>query len=183
MRTSGRPARGLGDARVLGAVLEQAAQRSRLLADLREEPGAGRSGTASGCDTGLASDEHALDLEFLAEDDEVGGGADLDPAGVGADHARGDGGGRVERVLERDAERVQVAHRLDHRQDAAREHAVVRRADDSVAHLDRDVAEPVGAVAADAGAGDGVGDEREAAARRPARRAAPCRGRGGRRRG
>ena len=87
-----RPARGLGDPRELGAMRQQPAQRSRLLADLREEraPGAG----GSGGDTRFAANEDTLDLQFFGKDEQVCGCADLDPARVGADHARRDGGGR-----------------------------------------------------------------------------------------
>ena len=74
---------------------------------------------------------------------------------------RRDGGGRLERRFERDAERVQVPHRVDHRQDAAGEDAVAVAPHDAVAHLDRDVAEAVGAVAGPR-ACDRVGDEGKA---------------------
>src|SRR4051812_16679871 len=101
----------------------------------------------SGGDAGMAGNEDTLDLQFFAEDDEVCRGADLDPAGVGADHARRHRGGRAERRLERGAERVQVPYGVDHGQHAAGEHAVAVAPDDAVAHFDRDIAEAVGAVA------------------------------------
>src|SRR5581483_769200 len=100
-------------------------------------------------DTDHAGDEDTLDLHLFAEDDEVGGGVDLDAAGVRPDHTGGHRGGGVERRLQGDAEAVQVANGVDHRQDAAGEDAVVAP-DDAVADLDGDVAEPVGAVAGDA---------------------------------
>ena len=149
----------------LGAVLEQAAERGRLLADLREVLRA-RCVTAQAATRASPATRTRSISSSSLRTMRSAGRADLDPAGVGADHARRDGGGRVERRLERDAERVQVPHRVDHGQHAAGEDAVAVAPDDAVAHLDRDVAEAVRAVAADARAGDCVGDEREAAAGR-----------------
>ena len=68
-------------------------------------------------------------------------------------------------ALERDAELDEVPDRLDHRQRAAREHAVVP-ADDAVADVDPDVAECVLAVP-EPRAGDRIGHEREASGRDP----------------
>src|SRR5262245_52407504 len=74
---------------------------------------------SSASDTRLSADENALDAKTVVEDDDVRGDAARDTAGrVGAEDPGGDGGCRVERLLERDAERVEVAHRLDHRQHA-----------------------------------------------------------------
>src|SRR5581483_9800531 len=81
--------------------------------------------TGSGDDTVLASDAHALDLEVVVEHEQVGGEPDVEPPQIrrsehpGRDRARGrDGQGQ------RDAEAVKVAHRLDHRQRAARQDVV-----------------------------------------------------------
>src|SRR4051812_48770652 len=75
----------------------------------------------TGC--GLADDmrpslhQHALDLEAVVEDDDVGGRADGQATEVLApDDPRGHGAGRREGILELDAEAVQVAHRLHHGQ-------------------------------------------------------------------
>ena len=74
----------------------------------------------------------------------------------------GHGRGRVERICERDAEAVEVANRLDHRQRAAGEHAV-RAPGHSVSDLHLQPTEAVRAVAV-ARAGHRIGDERDAAA-------------------
>src|SRR3954468_18325694 len=153
------------------AALATASNSARCASSRRSASGCSRisakySAPGSGGDKGLAGNEDTLDLHFFAEDDEVCPGADLDPPGVGADHARGNCGGGVERRLERDAEGVQVPNRVDHGQDAAREDAVPVAAYDAVAHLDRDVPEAVGAVPADPGAGDRIGDESQAPAGR-----------------
>ena len=155
-----------GDARVLVLVLEQALERGRLLVDLGEEAGAdrGRLGTPPQQTTRVvASDEHPLDGEVVVEHDDVGRQPDAQAPDVRApDHPRGHGRRRAERVRERHAERVQVPDRLDHRQRAAREHAV-GAAGDAVAHVDLEAAQAVGAVA-DARAGDRVRDEGHAPA-------------------
>src|SRR5919197_5198004 len=65
----------------------------------------------------------------------------------------------MERIWERNAESVQVAHRADHRQHAAGEHAVLA-AYDTVANLDGHVAQAVRAVA-EPGPGHRVGHERD----------------------
>src|SRR5512132_1899393 len=104
----------------------------------------------------LPSDEDTLDLQLLAQHDDVGGRAGLDPADVRADHPRGNGGGGVERRLERDAERVEVPDSFDHRQHAPGEDTVAVATDDAVPDLDGHVPQPVRAVAADARGGDSV---------------------------
>ena len=79
-----------------------------------------------------------LDLEPVVEDDDVCGGARLEHAEVGAaDDPRGHGRRGADRVLERDAERVQVAHGVDHRQHRAGEDAVLRASARRRADLDR----------------------------------------------
>ena len=65
----------------------------------------------------------------------------------------------AQRRLERRAQGVKVPHRFDHRQRAARQHAVLP-ADDSVTHLDSHLAERVRAVA-EMCSRDCVGDERD----------------------
>ena len=80
-----------------------------------------------------------------------------------------------------DAERVEVPHRLDHRQRAAGQH-VVEPAHDAVADLDLGAGEQVGAVA-HARAGDGVGHERDAAGGRAPDEPRRLLGAGARRRG
>ena len=81
----GRPAARAATSLELRPMLEQAAERRGLLPDLREKLDARARGTASGCDMCLSSDEHALDLEFFAEDDDIRRSADRDPARVSAD--------------------------------------------------------------------------------------------------
>ncbi len=79
---------------------------------------------------------------------------------------RGGHGARgLERLLERRADRDEVPDRLDHRQRAAGEHAVLA-ADDVVGDHDLDLAERVRPVA-EPGARDRVRDERHAAGRDP----------------
>ncbi len=76
---------------------------------------------------------------------------------------------RTDRVLDRRAERVQVAHGLDHRQHAAGEHAV-RAAHRAFVHLQVELAERRRPVVARC-CGDRVGDEDGAFARRLPHRA------------
>jgi len=65
-----------------------------------------------------------------------------------------------DRILERDPERMQVAHGVDHRQHRAGEHAVLAH-DDAARALDLDVAELIGARGLGRSRGC-VGDERDA---------------------
>ena len=81
-----------------------------------------------------------------------------------AEDARRDGGGRVDRLSERDAELVQVLHRLDHGQRAAGEDAV-GPADCPAAHLHVEAPEGIGAVARTGGS-NRIGDERDSPGRR-----------------
>ena len=97
-----------------------------------------------------------------------------------AEHGGRHGGRGGDRVGELDAERVQVPHRVDHRQHAAGEHAV-RAADGAVADDDLEAAEAVGAVG-HARAGDRVGDERDPSGGGAPDELRPCRARGGCRR-
>src|SRR5436190_8522780 len=114
-------------------------------------------------DMHLAAHEHAGDVEVVVEHDDVGGEADAEPADlVVAERPAGHGRSGRDRVLERDAERVEVAERVDHRQDATREHAF-GTADGAVVHLDVEAAERRVRALAASGGGDRVGDEREAA--------------------
>ena len=72
------------------------------------------------------AEQHPLDRERVVEDEHVGARAGREDAEVGAaGERRGDARGGGERVLQRHAERVQVAHCLGHRQPAAGEPAVL----------------------------------------------------------
>src|ERR1700730_12192463 len=73
--------------------------------------------SASSHDTRLAPTEDADDLEPVVQDDDVGEAAGLEDAEIGpAENASRHGGRCAHRVLERNAECMQVANRLDHRQ-------------------------------------------------------------------
>src|SRR6478735_10390277 len=122
------------------------------------------SGAGSGDDTRLASDEHGLDFEVVVEHDDVRAAADGDAADVApAEDLRGHSRRCGEREVERGAERMKVADRVDHGQDAAREDAV-GPAHGAVADAELDAAETVRLVAA-VGRGDRVGHERDASGR------------------
>src|SRR5919198_2595637 len=123
-------------------------------------------GAGSGDDTRLPADEHAVDPEVVVEHDDVGRPARVeapdrrDPDDAGRHRAR-----CLERLRERNAERVEVPHRLDHRQHAPGEDAV-RPADDAVPERHLEAAEAVRAVAhAGPGARERIRDEREAPGR------------------
>ena len=76
-------AHGLRDPRELGVVLEQAPQRLRLLADLaRKQRSRLVALTGSGNDTRFTSDEDALDLETVVEDDDIRGESDVESTDV-----------------------------------------------------------------------------------------------------
>src|SRR5919108_4527945 len=101
------------------------------------------SARASEGDTADALDEDALDLELVRQDDEVSGRAHGEPAhGWQSKHARRHLGRRLDRFLERGAERMEVANRLDHRQRAARKRSP-GAACDSVHDLDLETAQAV----------------------------------------
>ena len=164
--------------------VEQRRSASRLLADLREEARAARLGRprAQADDTRSASDEHALDLEVVVEDDDVGGQPDVEAPGLAAPSTRaGHRGRRIERLRERRAERVQVADRLDHRERRCPASIAVRPAHGAVGTSTSTLAEAVGAVAR-ARAGHRVGHERDAARSGAPDERARSRGRGGCRR-
>ncbi len=98
-------------------------QRARLLADLGQELGRAGAQTATRVSPPTRTRSISSSSSTTTRSARR---PDLDPARVReAEHRGGDRGGGVERLLERDAELVQVAHRLDHRQQAAGEHAVV----------------------------------------------------------
>src|SRR3954463_10914774 len=131
------------------------------ISDRKVAPPACGRGAASGNDTRLTPDADSVELEVVVEDDEVGGRADVEATEAGgAEHAGGDPGGGLNRLAQRDAELVQVPHRVDHRQRAAGEH-VVHAAGDAVAYLDLGAGEQVRAVA-HACAGHGIRDEGDA---------------------
>ena len=111
-------------ARTRASCSRSAPERVRLLADLREEARA-RRGAAQTATRGLASNEDLLDLEVVVEDDHVGGQPDVEPPGLAvAEHGAGTAVAALSALLERRAERDQVADGLDHRERAAGEHAV-----------------------------------------------------------
>src|SRR6266849_6080688 len=124
--------------------------------------GCSRSSVSSH-DTGLTGAEDVDDLDPVVEHDDVSRAARLEHAEVGpADDPRRDHRGSADRVLERDPERVEVAHRLDHRQHRPGEDAVLAHRY-AVRDLDRHVAELI-AAAADTGPRGCVTDERDATA-------------------
>jgi hypothetical protein len=87
----------------------------------------------------------ADDLEPVVEDDEIRAPAGLDYAEIGpAQDACRNRRRRSDRLFEWNPERVQVPHRVDHRQDGSGEHTVLAERD-AVGHLDLDVAELVDA--------------------------------------
>src|SRR3954468_22896626 len=64
----------------------------------KSAPRGSGNAAASGADTRFAADADAVDLEVVVEHDEVGGQPDVEPADGGeAEHARRDGGRRLER--------------------------------------------------------------------------------------
>src|SRR5207244_657987 len=103
----------------------------------------GSRSRASSDDTRLASHEHALDLEAVAQDDKIGGEVDVEPPNRretehgGRDRRRGS-----DSVGEPDSEGMQVSDGVDHRQHAARQDAV-RPAHGAVAHDHLEAAEAV----------------------------------------
>ena len=151
-----------------------------------------RRASACGCsrssvsshDIAASRAEDGLNLEPVVEHDDVGGRAGLEEADVAAgEEARRHLGRRTDRLLERDAERVQVPHRVDHRQHACRR-AFRPRASAQRRPRPSTSTSPSWYVPPFAGPGSRhrVGDERDAAGRRTPRRAAPSRRRGGGRR-
>src|SRR4051812_49248605 len=59
------------------------------ISDRNCEPGSGGAVRRSGCDELIASDEHALDLEIVGEDDDVGRQPRAESTGLRlADHTR-----------------------------------------------------------------------------------------------
>src|SRR6476620_2489390 len=124
-------------------------------------PGSRAGASASSADDTCASfHEHALDLEVVSEHDEVGREPDSDATGRRkTEHASRHLGRGTDRVLEWNAQRVEVPDGVDHRQRAPRKRPA-RAAREPVADLDVEVAQTVGAVV-QAGAGHGVGGERE----------------------
>src|SRR5262249_30165976 len=99
-------------------------------------PGSLVAATCSADDTRAPFDEHSLDLEVVAEDDEIGWKPDAEPAGRrepqnACRHIRG----CTDCILERHAERMEVADGVDHRERAPGERTG-RTASDAVADLD-----------------------------------------------
>jgi hypothetical protein len=74
-------------------------------------------GFVAGNDTSFPAEQHPLDLEAVVENDDVCCQPDVQMADVRlGNDAGGHRGGRRQRVLERHAESVEIANRLDHRQ-------------------------------------------------------------------
>src|SRR5919108_3407611 len=102
----------------------------------KSAPGASGAAAGSGNDTGLAPDADALDLEVVVQNHEVGGQLDVESAERGAsEDARRNRRRGPDRLGERDAEPVQVTHRLDHGQRAPSEDVTVA-AHDALTYLD-----------------------------------------------
>src|SRR4051812_9265334 len=130
-------------------------------ADGTNEAASARKNAALDRDMHLAADEHTSDVEVVVEHDDVRRAAFVDPPElIVAERAGGDGRCRSNRILEWYPESVQVAHCVDHRQDAPCEDAI-GAAHRSALNLDVEGAEGVRALAAPGG-GDRVGDERKA---------------------
>src|SRR5689334_19315112 len=99
----------------------------------------------SGCSaiSALASDtfasvhQYAPDLQPVVENDQVGARARYQASQIGpTDHARGCLGGGAQRRVERNAEAVQIADRVEHRQRGSGE-AAIGSPDHAVARADR----------------------------------------------
>ena len=155
-------AHGGRDPRDLGVVLEEAPQRRGLLADLRQEARAGCAGRLSrrhasrrrrSCCTTSSASSRTTTSARPPTSSRPSRGSPSTRAGtaVAASSA----------PLERHVDLDEVAHRLDHRERAAREHAVLA-ADDVVGDDDLGLAERVRAVA-EPRTRDRVGDECEPA--------------------
>src|SRR5439155_24228287 len=93
-----------------------------------------RRASADGCsrssdsshDTRFTPAQHAHDLQPVVEDNDVRVPPRLEHAEIRpAENPCRHRGGRADSLLERDAERVQVANGVDHRQHRAREHTVL----------------------------------------------------------
>ena len=156
-------------------------ERVRLLADLGEEP---RPRLARAASAAELSRRHAPALRRARARSRArrsrtttSAGSPIADAARAAgqpQHARRHLGRGADRILERHAERVQVAHRVDHRQRAAGEHAArprARRRRGSRRRRPRG-----GSAVVEPGAGDRVGDERDAVPAPPARPSLPVTG-------
>src|SRR5712691_5514897 len=134
------------------------------ISDRKSEPGSGAA-TASDDDTRLASNHDPFDVEVVVEHDDVGRETDVEATCFfEPECARGNGRGCGKRLLDRDAEHVEVPNRFDHRQQAPREHSL-GRANCSILDLQRHGAQAVRAPG-HARRRNGVRDERDAPGRR-----------------
>src|SRR3954447_8460971 len=136
-----------------------------------------RRASACGCSASSVSSrdiapsrtEDGLDLEAVVEQDDVRERAGLEEADVAAgEEARRHLGRRAHRVLEGDAERMEIPDGIDHREDRAGERPVLALRRGAILDRPLHVAELEGApVAAGSGSRHGVRDERDAAGGAP----------------